>query len=86
MESEKALINRYWPLVEAEFARIGFRDDDPLSLGFDRPFTPERFDALLAELRSVPSGVGKVGYLAHMGIDAAEVMRELKLPPPNEAL
>ena len=86
MGSEKDLLKNYWPLLEAEFARIGLRNGDPLTVGFAGPPTPERLDALLTELRSVPSGVGQAGFLAHRGIDAAEVMRSLKLPPPNEEL
>ena len=86
-EAEKSIINAYWPQISAEFTRIGLFPGDPVSLGFDRPFTKERFEHMLAELRAIPSGVGLVGYLSRQGIDLDEVLNEISsAPPPNEEL
>jgi len=83
---EKDLILAYWPMLNVEFERIGLTDQDPVSLGMNRPFTKEIFEAMLVDLRAVPSGVGLAGYLARQGIDLDDVMRELSEPPPNEEL
>lgn len=75
-EDDKALIAEYLPLINAEYSRIGLTDDDMGYLGSGGPITRERFEAALAKLRAIPSGIGANAYFARCGIDFEALKRE----------
>jgi hypothetical protein len=78
MDDESELIARYLPLIDAELRRIGFTADDFRYLGSGGQLTPERFEATLAELRQIPSGIGAIAYYARYGVDLATIKRDVQ--------
>ncbi len=55
MTYDQALLARYLPLIDAEFLRIGFIEDDFRYLGSGGPLSEDGLAAHLAYLRTVAS-------------------------------
>jgi len=74
-ESPLQLLQRYGPLLLAEYRRIGIADE------MDRYFTGSGGDELtsasfereLQTLRTIPSGIGFDSYCARVGLDATAI-------------
>jgi mRNA interferase HicA len=77
MTDREALVAHYVPLLTAELQRIGFTDDDLRYLGSGGELSQARFEAELAELRGIPSGIGAEAYFARVGVDFAAIKREV---------
>lgn len=76
MDDQTALLAHYLPLINAEFQRIGFTEDDFRYLGSGGELTRARLEAHLAELREIPSGIGAIAYFVRYGVDFAALKRE----------
>ena len=74
LNSERDLVNAYTPQIQAELERIGFTDQGLLHVGVDRPFSAEKFEALLEVLREVPDHAGARALLQRLGLDADEIL------------
>jgi hypothetical protein len=80
-----ALIARYLPLIDTELRRIGFKAEDFQYLGSDGPLTAEGFEAHLADLRLIPSGIGVDAYFALYGLDFAKIKHDSAARSPHSA-
>ena len=69
MADLESLLAKYLPLINAEFQRIGFTEDDFRHLGSGGVITEAGLQAQLVELRGVPSDIGAQAYFAEFGID-----------------
>lgn len=78
-EAELALFRRYGPLVEAELDRLGISAADQRWIlnGTDQRPTEAAFDALLSELRALPTDYGPVAFCEWLGFDYLEARAEL---------
>ena len=77
--AERALLERYQPLVSIELRRIGVSEADEawIHAGSDGPITESRFVEHLAELRALPTDFGVVAYCARLGLDYEASKRAL---------
>ena len=83
---DDGLVAQYLPMVNAELLRIGFTEDDFRYLGSGGgKLTRQRFEDSLAELRTIPSGIGANAYFARYGVDFAAIKRDSSEPPPLTA-
>ena len=84
-DQQLELLQRYWPLMQAEYERIGALEEyNRYFTGSGGEFTEADCESWLATLKAIPSGVGFDGYCAHMGLDADDIRRtheELSRPP-----
>lgn len=70
------LLQRYWPLMEAEYERIGALEEySRYFTGSGGDFTENDCERWLARLKEIPSAVGFDGYCAHVGLDAEDIRR-----------
>jgi hypothetical protein len=79
MSDHERLFEAFLPRILAEFRRIGFTEEDLrfLGFGFDPAAASEAaYLAALADLQTVPTGLGADAFCAQSGIDLAELKRE----------
>jgi hypothetical protein len=76
---ERALLERFYPLIEAELRRIGVGADDErwIHAGSDQSPTEAMLSDYLAMLRSIPTGAGVVAYCARLGFDYETAKRAI---------
>jgi len=73
---EQAVLDRYVPLIQAELRRIGVTEEDERWIhagsggSWDLPLE-QMLTRELAALRTLPTGLGVVGYCAYLGFDYA---------------
>ena len=79
---EQALLERYVPLLEAEWRRIGISDDDARWIfgGSSHRPTEQLLSAELADLRTLPTGYGVEAFCARLGFDYHATRRKLLGP------
>jgi hypothetical protein len=77
---ERALLERYSPLIDAELRRIDVSEADQewIHAGSDRRPIEEILVAHLAMLRALPTSFGVVAYCAQLGFDYETTKRELQ--------
>ena len=80
-EKERALFERYEPLIQAELRRIGVSEADEQWIhagsGGHLELNADMFEAHLTDLRALPTSLGVVGYCAYLGFDYENTKREL---------
>ena len=79
MTDHERLFDEFQPRILAELRRIGFTEEDLRFLGFglDPSVASEAaYRAVLADLQTVPTGLGADAFCVQSGIDLAEVKRE----------
>ena len=76
---ELTLLKRYVPLIDAELRRIGVSqaDQDWIHARSDRRPTETMLATHLDMLRRLPTGLGAVGYCAHLGFDYEATKRDV---------
>ena len=80
---ERALLQHYEPLCEAELDRLGISPEDQnwihAGSGGTSP-TKEGYEGWLTKLRALPTGMGAAAYCAYLGFDYVEMKRATALP------
>lgn len=80
MSTNHELLATYLPLLDAEYRRIGFTDDDLRYLGSGGEISGESLERALSQLRTVASGIGAQAYFAQLGVDLDAIKYEARHP------
>ena len=79
---ELALLERYFPLIEAELRRVGVSEEDQgwIHAGSDQRPTEDLLEGELRRLQSLPTAWGVRAYCQWLGFDYDQAKRELLIP------
>ena len=90
-DSERALLERFVPMMQAEYRRIGVEAEvEAFFTGSGGVPTELNLEKELATLRAIPTNAGFEAYCAAFGIDVHWLRRThdelMRQAPPNEEL
>jgi hypothetical protein len=70
--------------IDEEKIRMAFTPADFRYLGSGGSLSAEQFEAELADLTTIPSGIGAQAYYARWGVDFAALVRDIECPTKEQ--